>query len=115
MEANKESNSTKILNITQPSCMTRPRTDLKRALVILDLQEGFLSSCKYNITSPIMVPDSYRLIPRINAFYEWIFLNFHDFYQIHISQSQYSNGFMLNEFENPLAKNFIYEIKDLYR
>jgi nicotinamidase-related amidase len=72
-DANNLSGRTKTFEIKQPSCIQRNGTPVtKRALVILDLQEGFLSSCTHpDSRDGITVPYSHRLVPRVNAFLEW--------------------------------------------
>jgi len=114
-EAYQTSDYNKTFKIDQPSCTKKKVTELKRALLILDLQEGFLSSCEHsNITSNTMIPDSHRLVPRINAFYQWIYTHQHQFFQIHISQRQTVDGVILNELDYPLAKKILYKMKMLY-
>jgi nicotinamidase-related amidase len=111
------SGRSKPFKIVQPSCLQKKGAEPKRALLLLDLQEGFVSSCAdSNKISNNTIPDSHRVIPRINAFQQWVFQKKDFFSQIHFSQTMFTkNKTMLNESEYPLAKGLLYKIKDLYK
>jgi nicotinamidase-related amidase len=109
-DANKLSGRNKKFEKRYPSCMSSKKiSEPRRALVVLDLQEGFISSCNHPYTvSNTMIPDSHRLVPRINAFLEWSLRHKNFFSQIHFSQASHtSNNMPLGDLEYPLVKDLV--------
>jgi len=115
-DANEVSGRNKTLDIQQPVCMDQEVSEPKRALLVLDVQEGLVSSCTHSEeASDVKVPDTHRIVPRINAFLEWVYQKKDFFSQIHFTQTQFAiNRPLDDESEYPLAKDLVYDMKSLH-
>jgi len=110
---NTSSGYNKEFKIIEPECRGKNFAEPKRAFVALNLQKGFLSSCKRSTITDKIVPNSHRIIPRTNAFLEWSLQK--DFFaHLYFTQIRSYNEILLSESEYALSEDLFFNSNVCY-